>query len=74
MARDTDLKAALARIAEALGRPIRSFHEVDGDARPGAELAELLMLWEVVTDRQGRTRILNLARQEAARCGYGEQP
>ena len=50
------------------------------DASPGASLgdepdddqSELLRFWTAINDAQARRRVLNLARQEAARCGYRE--
>ncbi|MCJ2049087.1 hypothetical protein [Methylobacterium sp. J-070] len=58
----------LRRIADALGMPLKSFFH---DAPPGEDLqlVELLHLWKSMTDPQAKSRVLDLARREAALCG-----
>ena len=60
----------LREIADALRVPISVLFEMS----PGeiADTSELMWFWAAITDTQGRRRVLNLARSEAARCGYRE--
>lgn len=63
--------ARLRHIADSLGVPVSAFFE--GDPDEAADVLTLVRLWAAISDAQARRRILNLARQEAARCGYREE-
>lgn len=61
--------ANLRRIADALGRPIESFYQ-SSLVGEEAERLELLLLWDRISNSQGRRRLLSLARKEAEREGH----
>lgn len=69
MPRDEDGDRILARLAAALGVDIKDFLDLDAQDEHQDTLA-LLRSWYGVTDRQGRARILSLARKEASRCEH----
>lgn len=60
------LRRLLMKIADVLQCPVSDLFSPDPAAALG-DAAELVRLWHVTTDRQGRQRILAVARQEAAR-------
>ena len=59
--------ARLKQIADALGIPVSQLYG-ERDPLPVGDALELLRLYATIDDVQGRQRLMNAARQEAARC------
>lgn len=65
------LQRTLVRISEILECPISDLFGSKSAAAVN-ELVELVRLWQATTERQGKERILAVARQEAERSTNGE--
>ncbi|MER2198415.1 hypothetical protein [Methylobacterium brachiatum] len=61
--------AALNRLSRALDVPVEEFRDEPSDSDVSNLLA-LVQLWSEIEDREGRSRVLSVARQEAERGGY----
>ncbi|KST56996.1 hypothetical protein AO398_26225 [Methylobacterium sp. GXS13] len=61
--------ATLNRLARALDVPVEEFLDEPSDSDASDFLA-LVQLWSEIEDREGRRRVLSVARQEAERGGY----
>ena len=59
--------ARLKEIADALGISVDRFTE-GGDSPFVGDVLDLMRLYASITDLQGRQRVLNVVRREAARC------
>ena len=59
--------ARLKQIADALGIPVSQLY-AERDQPPVGDVFELIRLYAAIDDVQGRQRLMNVARREAARC------
>lgn len=77
MTRQSDINAQsnrrLEEIARAIGVPVSSFYDKTGGSDAGG-LPTLVRLFAAITDIQGRERVIDFARQEAARCQVSQGP
>lgn len=60
---------ALERVARALRVPVAEFLGEPAGGETG-DLLALMRLWSEIEDDQGRSRVLDIARQAAGRSGY----
>ena len=61
--------ATLNRLARALDVPVEEFLDEPSDS-DASDFIALVQLWSEIEDREGRRRVLSVARQEAERGGY----